>query len=45
MGLKFHMETPLDEGIKVCTNGPGVLTKTIYSKTPLKIFSPEPEGR
>ena len=25
--LKFHMETPLDAGAKVCSNGPGHMTK------------------
>ena len=45
---KFHMETPLDGGTKVCSNGPGHMTKMaarpIYGKKPLK-SSPEPEGR
>ena len=40
--LKFHMETPLDGGTKVCSNGPGHMTKMaaipIYGKNPLKIF-------
>ena len=40
--LKFHMETPLDGGMKVCSNGPGHMTKMaampIYGKNPLKIF-------
>ena len=40
--LKFHMETPLGAGIKVCSNGPGHMTKMaatpIYGKNPLKIF-------
>ena len=35
--LKFHMETPLDAGTKVCSNGPGHMTKMvampIYGKT------------
>ena len=34
--LKFHMETPLDAGTKVCSNGPGYMT--IYGKNQLKIF-------
>ena len=40
--LKFHMETPKDGGTKVCSNGPGHMTKMatmpIYGKNPLKIF-------
>ena len=40
--LKFHMETPKDAGTKVCSNGPGHMTKMaampIYGKNPLKIF-------
>ena len=36
------METPLDAGTKVCSNGPGHMTKMaampIYGKNPLKIF-------
>ena len=37
--LKFHMETPEDAGTKVCSNGPGHMTKMpIYGKKPLKIF-------
>ena len=47
--LKFHMETPQDAGTKVCSNGPGHMTKMaaahIYGKNPLKSSSPEPEGR
>ena len=38
--LKFHMETPHDAGTKVCSNGPGHMTKMatmpIYGKNPLK---------
>ena len=34
--LKFHIETPYDAGTKVCSNGPGYLTKMatmpIYGK-------------
>ena len=37
------METPEDAGTKVCSNGPGHMTKMdatpIYGKDPLKIFS------
>ena len=40
--LKFHMETPYDGGTKVCSNGPGHMTKMaampIYGKNPLRIF-------
>ena len=40
--LKFHMETPSDAGRKVCSNGPGHMTKMaampIYGKNHLKIF-------
>ena len=40
--LKFHMETPSDPGTKVCSNGPGHMTKMaatpIYEKKPLKMF-------
>ena len=36
------METPLDAGTKVCSNGPGhmtmMATMPIYSKNSLKIF-------
>ena len=36
------METPLDAGAKVCSNGPGHMTKMaatpIYGKNLLKIF-------
>ena len=41
--FKFHMETPKDAGKKVCSNGPGHMTKMaatpIYGKYPSKIFS------
>ena len=37
--LKFHMETPKVAGTKVCSNGPGHMTKMaampIYGKNPL----------
>ena len=46
--FKFHMETPKGAGTKVCSNGPGHMTKMaatlIYGETSLK-SSPEPEGR
>ena len=46
---KFHVEPPWDGGTKVCSNGPGHMTKMaemfIYGKT-LKISSsPEPKDR
>ena len=40
---KFHMEPPWDGGMKVCSNGPGHMTKMaampIYGKNLKKIFS------
>ena len=33
------METPLDAGTKVFSNGPGHMTKMAADKNPLKIFS------
>ena len=40
---KFHVEPPLDEGTKVCSNCQGLVTKMaampIYGKNPLKRFS------
>ena len=40
---KFHMESQWDGGTKVCSNGPGHMTKMaampIYSKNHKKIFS------
>ena len=46
---KFHMESPWDGGTKVCSNGPGHMTKMaampIYGKNPKKSSSPEPKGR
>ena len=45
---KFHMEPPWDGGTKICSNGPGHLTKKaampIYGKNLKKSF-PEPKGR
>ena len=45
---KFHMEPPWDGGTKVCSNGPGHMTKMaampIYGKN-LKKSSPEATGR
>ena len=46
---KFHMEPPWDGGTKVCSNGPGYMTKLaampIYGKNLKKSSSPEPNGR
>ena len=43
---KFHMEPPWDWGTKVCSNGPGHMTKMaampIYGKS-LKKSSPKPK--
>ena len=40
--FEFHMKTLWDAGTKVCSNGPGHMTKMvatpIYGKNPLKIF-------
>ena len=45
---KVHVEPPYDGGMKVCSNGPGHMTKMaampIYSKN-LKKSSPEPKGQ
>ena len=45
---KFHMEPPWDGGTKVCSNGPGHMTKMaampIYGKNLKKSSSPEPKG-
>ena len=45
---KFHMEPPWDRGTKVCSNGPGHLTKMaampIYGKNLKKSSSLEPKG-
>ena len=39
---KFHVKPPWDGGTKVCSRGPGHMTKMavmpIYNKNPLKIF-------
>ena len=46
---KFHMESPWDGGTKVCSNGPGHMTKMaamlIYGKNLKKSSSPEPKGQ
>ena len=46
---KFHMASPWDGGTKVCSNGPGHLTKIaampIYVKNLKKSSSPEQRGR
>ena len=40
---RFHMEPPWDSGMKVCSNGPGHMTKiatmSIYGKNPKNSFS------
>ena len=45
---KIHMEPPWDRGTKVCSNGPGHMTKMahvpIYGKNLKKYSSPEPKG-
>ena len=47
--VKFHMELLWDGGTKVCSNGPGHMTKMaampIYGKNLKKSSSPEPKGR
>ena len=47
--VKFYMEPPWDGGTKVCSNGPGHMTKMaampIYGKKLKKSSSPEPKGR
>ena len=46
---KFHLESPWDGGTKVCSNGPGLMTKMaaipIYGKKLKKSSSPEPKDR
>ena len=46
---KFHIEPPWDGGTKICSNGPGHMTKMtampIYGKILKKSYSPEPKGR
>ena len=46
---KFHMKPPWDRGTKVCSNGPGHMTKmaamAIYGKNLKKSSSPEPNGQ
>ena len=45
---KFHVEPPWDGGMKICSNGPGHMTKRaamfIYGKNLKKSSSPEPKG-
>ena len=45
---KFHMEPPWDGETKVCSNGPGHMTKMaampIYDKNLKKYSSPEPKA-
>ena len=46
---KFHMKPPSDGGTKVCSNGPGHMTKMaampIYGKNLKQSSSPKPKGR
>ena len=46
---KFYVESPWDEGTKVCSNGPGHMTNMaamlIYGKNLKKSSSVEPNGR
>ena len=46
---KFDMESPWDGGTKVCSNGPGHMTKIaampIYSRNLKKSSSSEPKSR
>ena len=46
--VKFHMESPWNGGMKVCSNSPGHMTKMaampIYGKNLKKSSSPEPKG-
>ena len=46
--VKFHVEPPWDGGTKVCSNGPGHITKMaamhIYGKNFKKSSSSEPKG-
>ena len=45
---KFHMEPLLDRGMKICSNGPGHMTKMaampIYGKNLKTASSLEPKG-
>ena len=47
--VRFHMELLWDGGRKVCSNGPGHMTKMaampIYGKNLKKSSAPEPKGR
>ena len=46
--VKFHVEPPLDRGTKLCSNGPGHMTKmagmSVYGKNIKQSSSPEPKG-
>ena len=46
---KFYVEPPWDRGTKVCSNGPGHMTKMaampIHAKNLKKSASPEPKDR
>ena len=45
---KFHMGSQWDRGTKICSNGPGHMTKMaampVYGKSLKKSSSPEPKG-
>ena len=47
--VKFHVKPPWDGKTKVCSSGPGHMTKMaampIYDKNLKKSSSPEPKGR
>ena len=47
--VKFHVELLWDGGTKVCSNGPGHMTKMaampIYGENLKKSSSPEPKGQ
>ena len=49
IGAKFHMDPPWDGGTKICSNGPGHMSKMapmpIYSKNLKQSSSSEPKGR
>ena len=46
---RFHVDHPWDGGMKICSNGPGHMTKVavmpIYGKNIKKSSSLEPKGR
>ena len=42
---KFDVDSPWDGGTKVCSNGPGHMTKILYNKNMKNSSSLEPKGR